>query len=290
MEKKPYTGDSLSSRTISAFPLSIGTSLAFESVFSPRLDPYDPERKIPTHIEISEYGEIWININTLYRNMIGAMSKEAFLNSNEKDFKDALLQEMDVINSLLSVEGNGLCKAVYYFCTYDKLYKQTHSSIKFRQDTTDLQKAMKFKLMKAVKLLEKETEEFHLLDTELKPQQKVKTLILTHIPYDLVHYSNFGSLTLLESHTGLVKKRFLWNTKFHKLPDGDLSHIPFYKKTMLLFGDKYLIHPTDIRIRRQIVEIADKYHWTALTTEAKIMADMNIAIKEPFVLEFIRAL
>jgi hypothetical protein len=56
-------GDSLSTRTISAFPLSISTSLALESIFTPKLPPYDPNRIIPEHINLIDYQEIWINFS-----------------------------------------------------------------------------------------------------------------------------------------------------------------------------------------------------------------------------------
>jgi len=51
-----YTaGATLASRTVSAFPISIGTSLAFESVFFPRQPSYDPERQIPNRVEVTQY-------------------------------------------------------------------------------------------------------------------------------------------------------------------------------------------------------------------------------------------
>ena len=45
----------LQTRTLSSFPLSIGTGLMLESIFKPTIDRYDNERKIPQGIGIDTY-------------------------------------------------------------------------------------------------------------------------------------------------------------------------------------------------------------------------------------------
>ena len=68
-------GHSLYTRTISAFPISVGTSLALESLFAPRLETIDPERKFE-RVDVTKYSEVWINLSTLFRNIVGAVEKK----------------------------------------------------------------------------------------------------------------------------------------------------------------------------------------------------------------------
>jgi len=288
-ERMP-TGDSLATRTISGFPLSIGTGLAMETLFAPRQQPYDPSRKVPDQVNLTEYQECWINLTTLFRNMIGAVNKEVFLTSSEGEFKDTLLMEMEVIDSLFQNEGGAQCKPRYYFCTYDTLTKRTPQEIKFREDKTDAQKAVTFKMMRVLERLMKETEAAQRLDSGIKPPRRENALIVTHIAYDLVSYPAFNKLTLLESHTGRIKNRNQWYTKYHTVGTEDLSHMPFLRKLLLVFGDRVLIAPSEFKLRSQLLEIAHKRQWTNLTSEDKVMLDLSLEIKEPFVLKLLKSL
>jgi hypothetical protein len=127
-------------------------------------------------------------------------------------------------------------------------------------------------------------------NTTISPKGNVKALFLTHVPYDLTNYSNFEKLDLIESHTGVLKSRYEWYTKFYKLGDADLRIIPFYKKMLLVFGDRVVIQPSDIKLRRLILEVAQNRRWTQLTTVDKVMHDLELSIREPMVVDFIRSL
>jgi len=278
-------------RVVSGFPLAIATSMAMESIFQPRQSPYDPERKIPNAVNVSKYQEIHINLATMFRNIVSSISKDAFINATEAELKDILLFEIEVIDSLFTIEGNGFCKPVYYFATYDSLYNyKICKTVKLRQDTTEAQKITKFKLMNTMKLLLKEDSKFKSLDCFIKPENRTDSLIMTHIPFDLLSYTNFNKLVLLESHTGIAKPRHLWYCKYYPVGDADLSHIPFNRKLLMVFGDRVLIQPNEMKLRRLIVEIANNRNWTAMTTESKILLDFSLDIKEPFVLDFLNKL
>lgn len=285
-----FLGSSLTDRTTSGYPLSIGTGLAFESLFAPRQPPHDPERKPPQMVDVTKYQEIWINLFSLFRNIAGAVSREVFLSASEHDLKEVLNQEIEVINSLFSNEGQSLCKPIYYFCTYDKLTKTANQAVKFRTDNTDFQKFFRFKLMRCMELIFKETDEHYKLDSSIKPKVRFNSLIMTHVPYDLLSYKHFGGLTLLESHTGKLKTRREWNTKYFPVIDNDMSNLPFERKLLLIFGDRVLIQPGEMKLRRKIVDIANSCNWTAMTTLEKIMLDFQIHINEPYVLKFLQDL
>ena len=280
----------LATRAISAFPVSISTSLALETLFPPRLTPYDSTRKIPPNVNLSEYQEIWVNLLTLFRNIATSVPRKVFLEASEVELKNTLETEIDVINSLFSTEGNGVCKPMYYYCTYLTVYAFAQKNVAFRKDNTDFQKFFTFKFLKVMELLFKDTDEHYKFVATIKSKVGRNSLILTHIPYDLLSYRNFSKLTLLESHTGIVKNRHQWNTKYTKVPDGDMSCLPFSQRLLFIFGDNYLVFPAPLALRRQILNTAKARNWTAMTTDEKVLLDLSIDIKEPFVLKFIRGL
>jgi len=281
----------LSDRKTTSFFLSIGTGIALEALFTPRTDVYDPSRDMPTRVDIINYSSIYINLMTLFRNITTSISKEDFLAASPDELKDTMEFEIDIINSLFATEGSGTCKPIYYYCLYNRLVNTAKKGITFRQDKTDFQKFYTYKLIQTLKLLYKDTDEHLLLDSEIKPKFKnEKSIIITHIPYDLISYSNFATLDLLESNTGKLKKRHLWYTKYSPLGDLDFSNIPFIKRLLLVFGDKILIHPMPVSLRRSIVDIAKLRDWTAMTTDAKVLLDLKLSMKDTFSLNFLTSL
>lgn len=283
-------GDSLAMRTVSGFPLSIGTSLALETLFMTRQPVYDPERIPPPMVDTSKYEEFWINLSTLFRNMIGSISTQAFTMESDENFVDTLLSEIEVIEDLCRSEGHGMIQPVFYFMDYEKLKKTLPKELRWRENKTANQQAVAFKHDKVMKILRKKTDLIPEFDSEIRPQRRTRSLILTHQSFDLLSYRNFDSLSLLESHTGKVKERNTWYTKYYPVGDNDLSHLPFLRKLFLVFGDKNLVQPSDLKLRRLIVEIAERRKWTGLTTEARVMQELELEIKEPYVLQFLKSL
>ena len=187
--------ESIHDRTTSGFPVSISTGLALESIFTPRQAVYDPERKPPVHIDIGKYQEFWINIATLFRNIVAASTRETVLNHSPEILASVVENEMEVINSLLRHEGNNLCKPVYYVVDYKFVTRGMHHSIKLREDGTDTQKALSTLLMKVENLLvERHRGEIPRFKPDITPSKSVDALILTHMPYDLLSHRAFHSL------------------------------------------------------------------------------------------------
>jgi hypothetical protein len=273
----------LFNRDISAFPLSIGTSLAFESVFTGRLPAFDPERTIPNKVILSSYDSCYINIATLYRNIAGAVDKEVKLQSNENHYAEVVEQEMDIIQSLFKVEGGGTTTPIFYTMTYDKAVSKAKSKIvDLRQDRTDLQKHERAILVKTIEKL-KQIPSIEKYKDYLKTSISTKALIMTHVPFDLLSHQKMGKLDLLESHTGKLKPRYEWGSKFYPLGDRDMSHLPFIEKLLLIFGDKVLIQPALTKIRQQVYDVSIKRGWTSMTTKAKVVMDLSTDIPEPMI-------
>lgn len=284
----------LARRTTSGFALSIGTSLAFESLFEARQAPYDVDREIPQRIDVRHYSEMWINLATLFRNIIGSLEdKNDFPKLSALDLAHAIIFEIEMIMSLMQNEGHGLCKPIFYYCEYKSLYKrQFPSAVRFREDKTDGQRHNTYMLTKTMSTLFDMVNDgdIYKLDSELIPKKPSNAIVLTHMPYDLLSYTNFKRLELLESHTGKLKGRNLWYSKFASVGQEQLNTLPFIRQFLLLFGDHVMFQPTDIRFRRLLLEISRTRRWTPLTTEDKVKLDLDVELKERYLFDLYRNL
>lgn len=280
-------GKSLHDRLTSSFPISLPTGLALESIFSSRTPKYDPDRIIPQQIDIRMYQAFYINLLTLFRNLVSSIDKSVFLSARVDDLAMILESEIEVIESLCQVEGLGLIKPYFYTCSYHSLVK-IDERIKLREDHTEWQKTFKQTYLKVAEWLLKR-HDISLSDTQLEVKAP-RALIMTHIPYDLLNYKSFKQLDLLESNTGKLKPRPLWNTKYYPLVNQDMSHLPFHKLLLLLFGDKVLIHPSPIQLRRMLMEVSIQGKWTVASSVDKIKLDVDMYVKDHYVRNFIKSL
>lgn len=256
-----------SERAVGQLPLSIATSLALESAFG-----IHPDIKVSSP-PILQYNELWINLKTLFRNFEGSLLKNATVSIQET--ADGMLEEVDKITELVTEYSRGKTKVVFFASNYNGMVgKYKHAVI--RGDTTLLQKDHTDRYNKAVGHVLKTHQgdpQFRIFDRKLKGEGLQKVLILTHIPYDLVSYKIFDSLTLLESHTGKIKERSSWHTKY--LNGNELSIIPFREDLLQIFGDKETFKPMNIEFRNSIIAIAEKYKWSSATTTDKIRYGIN---------------
>lgn len=281
----------LDHRKMTGFALSYATGAAFESLFEPTQAVYDEGREIPNHVSVGKYSEFWINLATLFRNMVASCgsSQEAAAVASS-DYVFSLLSEIEIIESLFQNEGNGLCQPIFYWCDYEKVGKRINSKIALRIPTTTNAKLYRIKQDETLGLLNKRTDKIRKIDSELNPKQRCAAIVLTHYAWDLLGYDKFSKLDLLESNTGKLKPRNLWWTKYYSVPGADMSVLPMCKKLLLLFGDNSLVCPFDIRLRREILEIAKKQKWTSLSTVNRVAMDLRMHIKEPYVSQFVASL
>lgn len=266
----------LASRKTSAFPLSIGTSLAMESVSQSGGTPYDPERVIPQHVDLKNYEQFWFNLSTLFRNMFSSVETENVKSLNINDCSQALLAEMELLESIISGETDGKIIPVFYISSY-KGINSLSSRANMRTFTTPKQihyYGLHDKtIQNVVNIRHQQGIDPKVFKGKINPDGYPNAIILTHVAYDLTAYNKFGHLDLLESNTGVLKSRNLWYTKYYQ--SEGLSRIPFTEQLLKFFGDNTLFRPFPINARRTIVELAEKRRWTWATTQAKI--DMDIS-------------
>lgn len=258
-------------RTISKYPLSIGTSIGLESLFdsSPISDNVSQ-----TKINILEFTNVYINVSLLFRNMVDAADKEALYTTKPIHIFDLINAEIDSIKSLFYNEGGNVIVPVFYMMKY----KNIENLRNLRIPNTQYQKVYKATLNELC-LLFKNNDEVITWENKIMPSRG-KVMIMTHIVHDLLNYINFDSLHLLESYTGVLKDRYMWYTKFVKVPDVTLNNIPFNKTTLFIFGDKYMFKALPIKAKKSILSIASSKKWTSMSTEDKIKLDINLFLKD----------
>lgn len=289
----------VATRATSAFAISVGSSLAFESLFHSDQPSIDPARIPPQKVNILDYQEFFINVSTLFRNLMGALPKEGAQGVIVPDLKDALINEIAYIKALVEFHSNSKTNVIFYVCNYKKIEAMQSNFITIRKDNTVSQKIYRALHNQAIAGVIKEIgagDDFRIFDSDVnvvpigKPSIvpfKGKGLIMTHYTWDLGSYNKFTSLDLIESHTGKLKKRSEFYTKYYH--GKDLPNIPFYKSMIPIWGDSEHFSPVDMKVRKAILEVAKQNNWTQLTTIAKIKDNLS-NIKDVYLAEVIKSI
>lgn len=259
----------LDNRTLGLTGVSIGTSLAFEAITN--TGEFESNTNPPA---INDMENLWINIRTLARNAHEAVDSNARLKVNGEELGETILQEMEIIQQLF--EDYPTVKVSFYLNTYDSLNRKFPKAIfrdskKFSTST----KKYTYELIQtgACKYVTDKTEDLMIFDTELKSD--LRCVLLTHLPLDLMSYSKFADLQLLESHTGTVKSRKDWYSKLYN--GKKMEVIPFTRTMLQIFGDSNMFAPQDLTMRRKIIDVATKYNWHPLVTEERIRVTIDLS-------------
>lgn len=273
-------------RTLSNFDnVSIGTGLAFETLFKPETGYYDPEREIPA---LTDYHKvIWINGYTILRNIISSISttedKNNFLSksNNTNSLVSVFLEEYDAIFKLL---GSKNYIPVLFIPNYKKNYTLEHMDRNILHvDDNDSYTSKTLMLINRAAIEIKKnyypniikelsnyisenklanSEIMLMLASELKTGSKIKllaqggNLMLTHFYIDMLNHKYVNRLALLESHTGKIKKHYEINGKYPTLKNMDFkSVVPFIESMYYIFGDNNLVKPVAAKIRKKLYEL-----------------------------------
>src|SRR5690606_10382192 len=108
---------------------------------------------------------------------------------------------------------NGKVLVTYYISSYQKL-KQLFPHAFLRTANTEIQKhqqAIENAILKGLRDIGLAND---VLYYDVYIESKFQdTMLLTHIPVDLLSADRFSKLVLLESHTGAIKPHLSWYTK-----------------------------------------------------------------------------
>jgi hypothetical protein len=241
------------------FGVSVGTALALEA--------------LTDSSKLKGYTDIYINVQTLFRNLYGAYKPE-FLPTDVNVLVKALCDELVAIGDIISLKITPTLHITYYLTTNLSLVKKMPRA-KHRTANTDKQKYYE-KMEKTVitKALDRvEKEDIKLFDIHIKGDNK-SAIMISHYPIDLLSHYSFRKLTLLESHTGVLKNKNEWITKITNLEG--TRNIPFNVFTVQVFGDKNnRLNTMDRKIVKLVLTMANDYSWHASTTLEKIKFDCD---------------
>ena len=253
-------------RAMSGFPVSIATGLALETLFPPIIDVVDPDRTVSKITDLSKYDAYVFNIDTIIRNVITSMSKEDAEKIKPLQLYAIVSGEITWMNGFFQ-EEHGL--DIRFFSNTYEFYKNNYKEEVRIPSTTKQIREEKLRefvtkhLLKGPPIRTKIEQFKHVIRyADLK-----SILLLSHIPTDLLSYKYFKTLDLLESHTGAIKGRKDYNTKYAKVPGMDMSFLPFYEAGLVTFGDKVMFRPKPVKERLALYEHLKRAKVNPFTSE-----------------------
>jgi len=260
-------------RATSGFELSIGTSLAIESIFNLRKDPYDKDRKIPNRIKLSDYDVHYYNIQTLIRNIISSVIDKKVLLSNIPEtisvLTDTVLEEITYLADLYEDPEASKTEFKVYMLNYDKIVTNTKLINYVRVPNTDLQILMSTLINGVISKIVGIKGSGVIYNYSI-PNKYRNVLVTTGISFDLLPWYRFSKFNLLESHTGVLKTRLEFNTKYYSIAKQSMDRFPFQEKLLYMLGDNSLFKPMNIKVRRKLYQLAQDNKWTSVSTVVKI--------------------
>jgi hypothetical protein len=274
----------ITNREVGLLPLSIATSLAIESFCG-----LTPPKNETVAFNVSEqFDTLWINLRTLFRNYLGSFN-------NDKPPQTAtavkdLLDEINTITQIVAEYSSNRCTVMCYFSNYSDVERKHPGAVVRAMSTVKQKDTFNYGLKVFAELfrrIKKYNIPFLGINDLITKWGFVNNAILTHYAYDLLAHSVTFRLTLLESHTGALKSKALWHTKY--LDGKELPMIPFTRQFLQIFGDRETFRPFDPRVRKDIIEIAKKYKWNGNTSDSMIRYGLG-SMRNKYALDIISKL
>lgn len=256
----------LQNRAVSGFPVSIGTGLALESIIQPVQESVNETPLDATTVDNNrrKYDLFIFNVNTLFRNILNTFKFQEISGIRPTLLAQLLIEEITFISEFF--EAHGMTTG-FYVNNYDYFIRTYKENL--RKSTTERQLRIDYITDQAIKEAIKHFPNIRQFTKEVK-YTATNALILTHVPADLLSHPGYTSLDLLESHTGLIKSRRLWNTKYFKVPDKDMSFLPFTEYLLTIFGDSVMFKPQALAKRLEVYEHMVKKGVNPLTSELSL--------------------
>lgn len=239
----------MASRELGALPLSVGTSLAFES------------------FENNGFGKlrkIYVNLHTLLRNLHGACDSSWRDTVPYEIYARTLLEELTHIQSF--IQGiDGSVELVVYIPNYSVLGREFPRAV-VKEVKTPLQK-LYADLSSRVMSAFLKSKPFPVIETKHHiPKCELSCGVITHHAVELL--SARSDTILIESHTGKHKHPTEWNTKLNGV--GNSPRIPFNRLTLQVFGDGVDFGSNTPAMKKALLSLAEERKWTTATTDERI--------------------
>lgn len=249
-------------------PISMGTALAVEGALG--IYPERPEDPPP----INHYDVLWVNLRTVYRNLQASFTVDQQRAFRPAELAAGLGEDVAGLHAALKKDHPSL-EVVVYLSAYENVEKRfPHASRKILRTPLQVDAhAQEEATYKAYRQAGPAEVPFAAVPFFL-PSVPSKVLLMTHATVDLLARYHFKQLDLLESNTGVIKKPAQWNTKLGVKDQADI--LPFNSFTLQVFGDRgVLFQPQALKIRQQVLALAEQRHWSSITTLDRIRENLR---------------
>lgn len=249
------------------YAISIATSLALEGILGEH-----PDR--PAHRPLlPNYKEMWLNLRTIIRNTYESIPSDQRQLTEVDVLVDMVKSDVDAMFGLISEKSKQTIPRLYFVDNPEKAIR----GAAFKEPKTEKQKvdALAHQQVLEGYLTRYDLDEYAPVTHFASGLALVKerdVVILTHWPFDLLFYKKFKVLDLLESHTGVVKRRAQYHTKLHNCR---YEQMPFNAFTLQVYGDGVFFESASVKARQTLTNIASTKKWNNNTTQAKIRSDLN---------------
>lgn len=259
----PLSEDYVPDKTDGKFPVSIGTSLAIETLFGLN------ENVTPTNpLPFTQYRSIYVNLRTLIRNLVGAVRKELKTEWSNQRIYQEVYEELINLPDILDQQSHGKLDLYLYFLDYRSIERKYPNAILKPQKSLSSIKSESLEQYVFARLNQEEKERrvsiFH-GDMSFPIDKSAQSLVMTHLPADLLEFTTGTNLDLLESHTGTIKPPRQWYTKLNN--GKELDRIAFNPLTIQIFGDGKTFVGLPIKQRKLVLEFAKENRWNQMTGE-----------------------
>lgn len=232
---------------------------------------------LETHkLPLQDYAVFMVNLLTLIRNAHNSFPKEAKEDLTPDALYETVIADIQTMDALLAAQVPSVERR--YFANhygdllkrFPRAYLRTIKTTK-QQEVLALQDAVLHRLVRT--LTQEKTYPTDVYKFAIHPKGFKKTLMMTHIPFDLLSHARFNPLVLLESHTGVLKDRSLWYTKF---TNRSSERVPVNAMTLQILGDgnNFLALPPK-KLQDYLIKLANDCQWTYMTTKDKILSDVK---------------
>lgn len=250
--------------------VNIGIGLMLESLFNVK-DRYDDKREIPKKIDIEKYDYHFYNIITFIRNIVQSIKSKDY---STQDVTNILIDELNYINS--TYYTNIKTKMILFIPDYKKLILEYNKDKEYTPTQADAELVEYMEYVKTLSTDKLKGLNVNIVRQDRKEHNTNNILLTTSYLLDI---AMLGNHDWLESHTGVLKNKHNFNSKYATIGKRDLKHLPYNKTLHMILGDKTLVKPVKISIRTEIYEISINKKWNTLTSEEKIKQDIKSIIK-----------
>lgn len=259
----PLSPDYVPDKTDGKYPVSIGTSLALETLFgiNENIPPTDP-------LPFTEYSALYVNLRTLVRNLTGAVRKELREEwSNDRIYRE-IYEELKLLPTVVSEQSHQKLDVYVYFLDYRGIeVKYPNAILKAQKSLTSI-KGETLEQYVFSKLRQEQGDRHIPIfrgSITFPVDENNRSIVMTHLPVDLLQFVEKSNVDLIESHTGAIKRKNKWYTKLNN--GKELERIPFNNLTIQMFGDGKTFSGLPIAQRRKILDFAKVNRWNQTTSE-----------------------